>query len=205
MEESHYIGKAWHQLISKPPQMSQLSMSLLPILLMTTLLKITSQMDSRACLGVTRWQLHDLSTWFPDPQCLSRCSAAVEEGGDVVMLLLLLQTWHRVNSELSQLVDTEVMLLTLKQWKLLCSDLKEVTQDYYRVNSRYHRVNSRFWVNPRYHRVSQLKMERQVPDVFNVFALGEPPPNSKQKINALDEPPPNSKQMFALGNKTAPN
>ena len=90
MEESHYIGKAWHQLISKPPQMS-------PIIHEFTSLDHAAQnhepqMDSRACFGVTRWQLHDLSTWFPDPQCLSRCSAAVEEGGDVVMLLLLLKT-----------------------------------------------------------------------------------------------------------------
>ena len=94
MEESHYIGKAWHQLISKPPQMCPIihELTSLPILLMTTLLKITNQIDSRACFGVTRWQLHDSSTWFPDPQCLSRCSAAVEEGGDVVMLLLLLKT-----------------------------------------------------------------------------------------------------------------
>ena len=93
MEERHCIGKAWEQLISKPPQMSPIIQEFTSLsILLTTTLKITSQMDSGACLEVIRWQLHDASTWFPDPQCLSRCSAAVEEGGDVVMLLLLLQT-----------------------------------------------------------------------------------------------------------------
>ena len=88
--ERHGIGKAWEQLISKPPQMSShkiQQLNFLQILSSAMLLKI--MMASEAWLGVTQWQLHEERLpGSPPPQCLSRCEAAGEEGGDAVMLVL---------------------------------------------------------------------------------------------------------------------
>ena len=85
----------------------------------------------------------------PPPQCLSRCEAAGEEGGDAVMLVL--QTRSK------------------KQWTLpTCGDILRCDD----IDIETLRAMMSVWFKKKLSS-SQNKMERQVPDVFNVFALGE--------------------------------